>query len=122
MQKYARLARARDQEYVDMVRPESNFDFVEKRFSELLPLKRVLSLIRQHGERTIVVETLGPSKDFQEENEDLRRLCPNFSQSIARRLSFFKKSIVSDAQLGATTDRDFIGYVIIKDDVFGGET
>jgi len=121
MQKYARLARGRETEYVDMVRPESNFDFVDARFPELLPLKRVLSLIRQHGERTVVVEKLALSKDLQEENEDIRGFCTNFSQSTAQRLSFFKKSLVNDAQLGATTDRDFIGYVIIKDDVLGGK-
>src|SRR6266404_7201409 len=121
MQKYARLARATHIEYFDMVRPQSNFDFVDARFPELLPLKRVLSLIRQHGERTIVVERIGLSKDLQEENEDLRRWCTTFSQSTAFRLSFFKKSVVNDAQLAATTDRDFIGYVIVKDDVIGGK-
>ena len=104
-----------------MVRPESNFDFVEARFSELLPLKRVLSLIRQHGERTIVVEKLKPSKDLQEENDDIRCFCANFSQTTALRLSFFKKTISNAAQLAAATDRDFIGYAIIKDDVFGGK-
>ena len=63
-----------------MVRPESNFDFVDERFSDLLPLKRVLSVVRQHGERTIVVEKLGPSKDLQQENEDLRRFCTKSSE------------------------------------------
>ena len=121
MQKYARLAPATHIEYFDMVRPQSNFDFFEARFPELLPLKRVLSLIRQHGERTIVIEKLARSRDLQEENEDIRRSCTNFSQSTALRLSFFKKSIIDQAQLATTTDRDFIGYVIIKDDVLGGK-
>jgi hypothetical protein len=121
MQKYARLVASNRIECVDMVRPESNFDFVDSRFPELLTLKRVLSLTRQHGERTIIVERLDPSKDLQEENEDIRRWCKEFSQSTAHRLSFFAKSVANEAQLATTTDRDFIGYVILKDDVIGGK-
>ncbi|HEY5074313.1 MAG TPA: hypothetical protein VII34_06405 [Pyrinomonadaceae bacterium] len=118
MQKYARLAGSSRTEIVDMVRPRSNFDLIETRFPNLVTLRRLLSLVRHHQGRTIVLERLSPSRDLIEEDEDVRALRSDFRRSQTIRLSFFTRSLHRAADLSLLTDDDLIGYALVKEDVF----
>lgn len=118
MQTYARLAGSSRVEFVDMMRPRSNFDFIEAQFQDLVTLRRLLSLVRHHKGRTIVVERLSPARELIEEDEDVRQLNSDFRSSSTARLSFFTRSVRSADDLALLTDDDLIGYAIIKEDVF----
>jgi hypothetical protein len=119
MQKYARTAPGTEMELIDIVRPHSNFDLIDQRFPELVTLRRLFSLVRHHGGRTLVIERLLASKDLAEENEDTRQIRPEFSRSTAFRFSFFRRSLPDADSLALTTDNELIGYAIVKDDEFG---
>ncbi len=56
-----------------------------------MPLRRIFSQVRLNHGQTMVAERLNDPDDLREENEDLKKHSPDFSGSVALRLSFFKK-------------------------------
>src|SRR6266542_794296 len=117
MNRYARTAPGQTLEIISTSPPFSFFNFVETRFSAYQPLRRILSQVRMHAGRTMVVERLDQPQDLREENEDLRKRNPDFASSTAFRLSFFTKEFSTKRGLVTLEDRDFIGYAILKEDV-----
>jgi hypothetical protein len=113
-------ARVRNPNPVDIERPRSNFDFVEGRFPTLDTLRRLLSQVRRHGGRTMVVEENITGEDLLEENADLKR-CGSLRSSNTTRLSFFRKRICSVQGLNAASEEQFLGYALIKVDEFQGQ-
>jgi hypothetical protein len=82
MSKYARVAPGRMLgRPLDIERPFSNFDFIEKEFEGLPTIRRIMSQVRSQDGRTMIVEQLGDCDDLREENEDIRLKCPGFSES-----------------------------------------
>ena len=69
-----------------------------------------------HLGRTMVIEKLGIPEDLREENEDLRTRNPDMVSSTAYRLSFFTRKFTTQRGLLNTTDNDFLGYVVVKED------
>jgi hypothetical protein len=121
MQKYARLAGSTRVDIIDMMRPRSNLDFIEARFPDLITLRRLLSLVRHHEGRAMVVERLSAAREISEEDADVRQLRSDFSRSFTFRLSFFKRDLPRSEELALLTDDDFIGYAVVKQDVFRSE-
>ena len=99
-----------------MERPWSNFDFVEVKFQGLVPLRRILSQVRQHDGKTIVIEKLKQSEELRQENEDIQLRYPGSSPVEAFRLSFFTKQLSNVRDISSLDQDDFMGYVITKKD------
>ena len=118
MKQYARQASGKNISFADMERPESNFRFVEERFSGLDTLRRILSQVRKHGGKTIVVEELTEAEEIVEEDQDLRTLRPDFSGSRTHRLGFFTTVSRSRKRIEASSRKAFLGYAIIKENIF----
>lgn len=116
MDDFARIARAESTEIIHLERPFSNFDFVESRFGNLWPLRRILSQVRQLGGKTMVFERIDGAEDIREENEDLRSLVPSFNKTATSRLSFFTRTVGTPVGISDLAPDDFIGFAIIKDD------
>jgi len=121
MSRYARTARGTHHDIIAAQRPFSNFDFVERHFGGIPPLRRIMSQVHQLGGRTMVVEDIHASGDLREENEDIAIRCPGFRASASRRLSFFRKAFRSRRGLMTATRDDFLGYAIVKTDDIPGE-
>jgi hypothetical protein len=113
-QYYARTVAGGVPKFINIERPYSNFDLVDKEFDRLPPLRRIMSQVRKHGARTMAQEEIQNSEDLKQENEDIRLRYPDFTPDKTVRLSFFTKSFVSKEDLGRTTDNDFLGYAIIR--------
>src|SRR5437870_1019 len=114
MQQYVRQASSKKISFNDMERPRSNFRFVEERFHGLDTLRRVLSQVRKHGGKTVVLEELGESEEIVEEDEDLRMLRPDFSGSRTYRLGFFTTVTRSRSKIESASRDAFLGYAIVK--------
>jgi hypothetical protein len=108
-------------DYIDITRPFSNFDFIERNFSGLDTLRRLMSQVRQHDGKTMVIEKINESEDISQENEDIRNIYPDFKESRIFRLSFFTKKFSTRRGLNHSTSEDFIGYIIVKEDNISGE-
>lgn len=105
-----------------MMRPHSNFDFIDERFPDLITLRRLLSIVRHHNGRSMILERLTASREILEEDADLRKLNSDFSRSRTFRLSFFSREIRKLRKVSILTDDDLIGYAVIKQDTFGSFT
>ena len=95
----------------------SNFLFVDRRYRSNNVLRRIFSLARKHGYRSLLIEEIAECDCslLAEENAALRIRRPDFKFATAHRLSFFR----------CTNDQrpkpaDFIGYVVVKADKFNG--
>ena len=120
MARFARTSESIAAEYVNVSRPFSNFEFIDSRFGGKIfpPIRRIMSQVRQHCCKTMVVEELdlNLADDLLEENEDIRIRLPEFYKSIAFRYSFFTEKLSTKHDLYAVTPDSFLGYAIIKCD------
>ncbi len=117
MNRYARTAPGQALEIIPTRRPFSFFNFIETRFRGYQSLRRILSQVRMHNGKTMVIEKLNRPDDLREENEDLRKRNADFLSSKAYRLSFFTREFSTKHGLTTATDQEFIGYAILKKDV-----
>ncbi len=108
----------KDFEIVPITPPFSFFDFVDTRFYHLPSLRRLLSQVRQHGGKTMVIEEIDTAHDLDEENDDIRKRHPDLVWSKSFRLGFFKKSFSTKRGLSSAENNQFIGYAIVKTDEF----
>jgi len=123
MHRYARDCPTSAPEITPIERPFSLFSFLEHSFPNVPTLRRILSQVRSHGGKTLVVEQLNiaDAEDLTEENEDIAKRFGAVPTSHAWRLSFFTKKFDAQSKLESVGDKDFIGYAIIKrDEVPGG--
>jgi hypothetical protein len=120
MSDFARQAPGQTIEFILLSRPFSNFAFVDQNFGtfSLLPLRRIMSQVRQHAGVTMVKETVRfeNARDLREENEDIAVRYGSIPQSNVTRFGFFKTNLASSRDLQYVTPDDFIGYAIIKKD------
>jgi len=105
-------------EFLPSARPFSNFDFVDKHFGDIWPLRRILSQVRMNGGETIVIERLQDAADLAEENADLQQLCAGYDPASSRawRLSFFRGAVADLQALRRMSPNRFLGYAIVKKD------
>jgi hypothetical protein len=120
MARFSRMAGAKTIEAHSIERPFSNFSFVDLSFSEYLwSLRRILSQVRQHDGKTMLVEEIdiADADDLSEENEDIALRIPSFCDSKAWRLTFFAAPLLSEASLDSLSPEAFLGYAIVKRDI-----
>lgn len=117
MAPFARTSKSKKYEIISIEPPFSFFDFIDSRFQELDSLRRLLSQIRQHNGKTMVIEEIEDSGDLIEENEDIAKRIPGFNKSKSFRLSFFLKKFSTPKGIPKDNNDQFIGYIIIKADI-----
>jgi hypothetical protein len=69
----------------------------------------------------MVVEQLDAPEDLRQENEDIAKRYPGFTQSAAYRLSFFSKAFSTAHGLRGVDENQFIGYAVVKQDQIPGD-
>ncbi len=116
MNRFARTASIKNYKIVSIIQPFSFFDFIDEYFQNLSSLRRLLSQIRQLDGKTMVIEEIDKADDLDEEDEDIRKCCPDFNKSKSFRISFFTKAFSVKRDLIAAGNNDFIGYAIVKTD------
>lgn len=118
MHRFARECAAAYPEFTNLRRPFSNFDFVDRTFPGVQPLRRVLSQVRAHGAKTMVTERLDidDAEDLREENADLQLLSGDNVESHVWRLSFFRQEYTASSFDKKPLNDGFLGYVILKHD------
>jgi len=116
---YARSVEGLDPEFIDLRRPHSNFDMIDKRFSGLTTLRRIMSQVRKHGGMTMVVEELLEAAEIKQENEDIKIRHPDFEPRKVCRLSFYTKPFLTKRGLSNAAE-SFLGYAITKEDYIPG--
>lgn len=94
----------------------SNFAFCEQYYRAHSVLRRVLSLARKLGYRSILCEEIRAKECalLDEENAALAVRCQDFSGSTVHRLTFFRSPPETPPQA-----HEFLGYAVFKLDEFG---
>src|ERR1039458_2660526 len=113
MNRHARNASAKSIRIQSTDRPFSNFDFIEQAFGDSNTLARLMSQVRFHGVRVMVVEELRLTADLKEESNDIQTLLGQKVSSRTFRLSFFARTFKDRDGLKKTTNKDFIGFAIV---------
>ncbi len=123
MSKFSRNSPTIKPELVSIDRPFSNFDFIEEilppDFPIHIPIQRLFSQVRQHEGKSLIIEQIEKSDDIKEEDEDIKQRNNDFQTSTIHRLSFFKKQIGHLNELSDTEPGDFLGYAVLKFNLFG---
>jgi hypothetical protein len=109
------LAEASTCEVVCLDPDFSSFDFVDRRFSGSDPIRKLFSISRGRGGRTLIIEKVKASGHLAEENEDLARIDEGFKALELYRLSFWKEAVKAD-ELDRLTNDGCIGYALLKKD------
>jgi len=96
----------------------SNFRFVSEHYDSCNVIRRIFSCARKMEFNSFCVENVLPSTTLlQKENESLQLRNCGFPQSDVQRVSFFQTNI-ADARQGNILPEEYIGYVVIKKDVY----
>jgi hypothetical protein len=102
---------------VDIRRPFSNFNFVEKNFKGEATIRRLFSQSRSYGGKTLIIEDISATGIIRKENLEIARRFSGYHMAGLKRLTFWKQRILTPRDLQAATSEDFIGYAIVKCDV-----
>lgn len=99
-------------------RPFSLFKFAEDFFEDSNPIRRFLTIGRQRGAETIVVESVPAAGSLQIENEALADVYPDYRNADLKRISFWRKAVSDNKNdLERRSDEDCVGYALLKRDV-----
>jgi hypothetical protein len=108
--------------FIDVRRPFSNFDFVERQFAGSPPVRRLLSQARKASVQTLVLEELDKSAELEEEDAGMSLLDTTFSSGKIYRLSCFNQLLPDPIALAAADRDSFLGYAIIKQEIVASQT
>lgn len=99
----------------------SNFAFVDQHFGSKPVVRRIFSIARKLGFQSLSIESLTEDacSNLALENESLRLRSSNFTRSRVWRICFYK---TPEGNIPGEENGDFLGYCIIKKDVFSSET
>lgn len=114
MSTFARTALAAGKpEVVSVDGSIESYEAISRRFSSA-PFHHILSQAHALACRAIVIEAIHPSDDIQEENEDILKRYRDAEFTGAWRIAFFSKPPANHIE--ELTDREFIGYAVMKAD------
>ncbi len=111
-----RLVHSKNPSLISFEQSFSSFIFVEERYGEEnFAIRRLFSIARSHGARTLMVEPIEPAGIISDENDEIKRYAADYEMKGLERLSFWRSPL---ATLGANTfpERDCVGYAILKHD------
>lgn len=96
--------------------PFSSFDYVEDRFGPVVSIRRLFSLSRSRGGKTLLTEDISPDAAISAENRDIARQHPGYKMGGLKRLTFWKTRIRTESELSSLSPNDLLGYAILKND------
>jgi len=99
------------------MRPFSNFNFVDKHFGDNPAIRRLFSLARTFGGKTLVIESLQPKGNIASENKEITDLFPDYKTGEVKRISFWTSKFKTTTALKRKKSKELIGYAIIKRDI-----
>ena len=102
--------------FIRFTPPFSCFKYVESLFAGWPSVHRCFSLARSFGAKTLIEEHLSPAGIISQENEELAALGLTQSTHDLRRLSFWDRH-VTVRNATSLTDKNLIGYAILKRDI-----
>lgn len=111
-----RLAAQSDIHFISIARPFSSFNYIEDNFGDLDSLRRLFSIARSSGAKTLVAETIPALGIIDSENTALKTEYSDYTSDGIVRLSFWKSEIPDTAALAGITGEELIGYGILKQD------
>jgi hypothetical protein len=121
-----RLAKGSSPGVIRLLRPFSNFKFLEEQSQNWNTgrpaLNRIFSQARRAKAQTLVVESLPTVAELKDEVQDLTSRIPGYRDGGAWRLSFFKTSFDSPDNIPTISDDDLVGFAIIRKDIGLPET
>lgn len=95
---------------VNTERPFSGFQFTEDHFAGTAPIRRLFSLGRGHGARTLVVEDIPSAGAVADENAEITGLAPDYKLGDLKRISFWKKRFKDKRDIAGLNSRQCVGY------------
>jgi hypothetical protein len=113
----SRLAEATALQIVDIARPFSSFDYVEKYFCGDAPIRRLFSISRALNGRTLVVEDVPAECAVADEVAEIGELFPDYQPGGLKRLTFWRKPFTARRDMTSLGIGDCLGYAILKHDV-----
>jgi hypothetical protein len=93
-------------------KPFSNFDFVEDKFGDYPAIRRLFSLSRSYGGRSLIVEDIEPMGVIADENQEISEYFRDYRCEGVKRISFWKSN-----RFARRRSADLLGYAILKKDV-----
>jgi hypothetical protein len=117
----SRLASATATKVVSTDRPFSSFAFTEANFAGTPPIRRLFSLARGHGARTLVLEDIPATEEVDDENQELAALAPDYQMADLKRVSFWNESFTEREAIGSLTDGHCLGYALLKRDIISSQ-
>lgn len=104
-------------EFISTTSPFSSFDFIEKRYGDFNTLRRLFSIARTHNFKTVSIESIVPLGIVSEENKEIESLFPGYRMGALQRFAFWNEQLISADDISSLTDKNLIGYAIIKHDI-----
>lgn len=102
---------------VDIRRPFSNFNFVERHFqAKAAAIRRLFSQARSYRGRTLVIEDIPAAGIIGDENSEIAHRYPTHKMAGLKRLTFWKPHFSSQRDLRDLDTEDLLGYAILKRD------
>jgi hypothetical protein len=111
----SRLATASKVEVVPVIRPFSNFDFVDDHFQGSFPIRRLFSQARSRDCQTVVLEEIPAVGAVADENGEITKLFPDYQMQGLRRLSFWSTKF-HEREIAQQNAKDCVGFAILKRD------
>lgn len=108
-----RCVAAEDFQIFQIQQPFSTFDFVEQHFQGSHPIRRLFSIARSQGARSLTLERIPATGILADENAEIAERVSDHSSSGCYRVSFWKQRI---EVIEKATDEACIGYAILKHD------
>jgi len=103
--------------YFSIGKPFSGFQFIDDYYAGNPAARRLFSLARSFGSRTLVVEEIDPAGVIEEENVQILSLYPGFTPGALRRISFWRTDFKTSRGLESQESKQLVGYAILKRDI-----
>ncbi len=110
-----RLIDSNKPDIISFDRPFSSFDFVDMNFQDDFSIRRLFSLARAQGAKTLMVEPIAAAGIITEENDDIKQLFTDYVMTGLTRISFWS-SVFTAKNADSRTEEQCLGYAILKRD------
>ena len=97
-------------------RPFSSFGYIEKRFGDYPPIRRLFSQARTSDMESIIIEKIPETGMVSLENEEIRMLYPDYSMLDLVRVTFWKVCIPTEEAISGLESASLLGYAVLKRD------
>ncbi len=97
--------------------PFSSFSFVESQFDGIDSVRRCFSLARSLGMQTVTLEEIPCRGIIADENDEISGYFRDYKCGRVIRLGFWTNYFKTDRRVHRLSEKDLIGYAIVKHDI-----